>query len=56
MPTQLAPTQRPDSEIGKILDEPHYLIALEGPFPSEPIQPTDPEDPPTELVGSYLMG
>ena len=44
------------SEKDVLPDEPHYLIVLDGPFPSEPIEPTDPENPPQELVGSYLIG
>ena len=56
MPAPVAPAQRPKSEREIVSDEPHHLIVLEGRFPSEPIQPTDPEDLPAELVGSYLMG
>ena len=37
-------------------DEPRFRIVIDGDYAFEPIEPTDPENPPLELVGSYLMG
>lgn len=56
MPSKVDRILHPQPELQPVPDEPHYLIALEGAFPSEPIEPTDPENLPKALVGSYMMG
>jgi hypothetical protein len=56
MPSVVDRPVRRAPELQTAAEEAHYLIVLEGSFPSEPIEPFDAANLPKELVGAYLMG